>query len=261
MQSVDVLPGKVTEITLAFDKPGTYTFYCTRGCGNNYSGMIGTIEVTGLASHSPVSASPPLYVTLGLDLDIPHNSPVLPTGRPSSLVGQSYEVPIFPILQPSNLPIYQSPEYYRSHSPYATWQFLRANPSLSQRDDQQIWAMVAYIWQSNTTPTALVAGSKRFAQDCAACHGETAAGNGVYASELKASRNSSCAHASRRSHGHDHARPCRLHQCGIDVGREPGAAARQDPAGRYGDGHALLGADSHRTTNLGSGCISVFVSI
>ena len=48
--------------------------------------------------------------------------------------------------------------------------------------------MVAYIWQSNTTPTALVAGSKRFAQDCAACHGETAAGNGVYASELKASR-------------------------------------------------------------------------
>lgn len=32
MQSVDVVPGKVTDITLKFDKPGIYTFFCTRWC-------------------------------------------------------------------------------------------------------------------------------------------------------------------------------------------------------------------------------------
>jgi len=27
---VDVKPGQVTEVTLTFDEPGTYTYYCTR---------------------------------------------------------------------------------------------------------------------------------------------------------------------------------------------------------------------------------------
>ena len=47
MQSVDVLPGKVTDITLTFDKPGIYTFFCTRWCGINHWRMRGTIEVGG----------------------------------------------------------------------------------------------------------------------------------------------------------------------------------------------------------------------
>ena len=47
MQSVDILPGKVTDITLNFDKPGIYTFFCTRWCGLNHWRMRGTIEVSG----------------------------------------------------------------------------------------------------------------------------------------------------------------------------------------------------------------------
>ena len=44
---VDVIPGEITEVTLTFDKPGKYTFYCTRWCSVNHWRMRGTIEVTG----------------------------------------------------------------------------------------------------------------------------------------------------------------------------------------------------------------------
>ena len=33
MEPVDIEPGKVTNITLTFARPGIYTFYCTRWCG------------------------------------------------------------------------------------------------------------------------------------------------------------------------------------------------------------------------------------
>ncbi len=178
MQSVDVLPGKVTDVTLTFDKPGTYTFYCTRWCGINHWRMRGTIEVTGTNRDSPAPVTPPLYVNLGLDLDAPHNSPLLPSQRPSAELGQNNQV--------SYLQIYQSIDTYRAHSPYATWQSLRANPSLSYQSDAQIWNMVAFIWRSETTPEALAEGQKLYAQNCAACHGETGGGNGVFSGELKA---------------------------------------------------------------------------
>ena len=47
MEGVDILPGKVTDLTLIFDKPGIYTFFCTRWCGLNHWRMRGTIEVGG----------------------------------------------------------------------------------------------------------------------------------------------------------------------------------------------------------------------
>ena len=73
MQSVDVLPGKVTDIALTFDKPGIYTFYCTRWCGLNHWRMRGTIEVSG-ASDLLEPASAPMYVSLNLDIDTPHDA-------------------------------------------------------------------------------------------------------------------------------------------------------------------------------------------
>jgi heme/copper-type cytochrome/quinol oxidase subunit 2 len=40
---IDVSPGKMTETTLIFDKPGKYTFYCTRWCGIKHWRMRGAI--------------------------------------------------------------------------------------------------------------------------------------------------------------------------------------------------------------------------
>ena len=177
MQSVDVLPGKVTDITLTFDKPGLYTFFCTRWCELNHWRMRGIIEVSG-SSAEPEPATPPLYATLGLDIDAPHNTPVIPSNRPSTISGQQLA---------TDLPIDQSPDYYRTHAPYQVFDALNST-SLTET---QRWDVVAYIWKSNTTPDSLANGQQLYIQNCAACHGESGAGDGVFADDLAAAAESS----------------------------------------------------------------------
>jgi len=177
MQGVDILPGKVTDITLTFDKPGIYTFYCTRWCGPNHWRMRGTIEVTGAAA-SPEPIAEPLYVSLGLDIDAPHDSPVLPAQRPSAVRGQELI---------SKISIDRSMVYYRSHSPYQVFEDL----STGSLTDQERWDIVAYLWQLNTDEVSLSNGGALYAQNCAACHGEKGAGDGVFADDLESAGESS----------------------------------------------------------------------
>ncbi len=177
MESVDILPGKVIDVTLTFDKPGIYTFFCTRWCGLNHWRMRGRIEVSGSPS-DPEPASVPLYVTLGLNLDTPHDAPAIPFSQPSAINGQQLAV---------NLPIDQAAEYYRPRSPYQVFDELN-DTSLTEA---QRWDVVAYIWQSNTTKESLANGQKLYTQNCAACHGENGAGDGVFADDLAAADESS----------------------------------------------------------------------
>jgi len=177
MQSVDILPGKVTDITLNFDKPGIYTFFCTRWCGLNHWRMRGTIEVSGSPS-DPEPVSPPLYVSLDLDLDAPHEAPLIPATQPSAINGQSLAV---------TNSITLSNEDYLTHSPYDVFAELK-NTSLTE---SQRWDVVAYLWQTNTTPESLANGKELYAENCAACHGENGAGDGVFADDLAAAGESS----------------------------------------------------------------------
>jgi len=177
MDAVDIEPGKVTNITLTFDKPGIYTFYCTRWCGINHWRMRGTIEVSG-SNPEPQPASAPLYVSLNLDIDAPHETPAIPASRPSAIRGQ---------LLAADLQIDLAPDQYLKNSPYLVFDEL-PNTSLT---DQQRWDVVAYVWQFNTTPEALVNGQQLYAQNCAACHGESGAGDGVFADDLKTAGESS----------------------------------------------------------------------
>lgn len=170
MPSVDVLPGKVADISLTFDEPGIYTFYCTRWCGLNHWRMRGTIEVAG-ASTSPKPVSPPLYVSLNLDIDAPHDALFIPDGKPSAVNGQS-------LAMSSSISLSQ--EDYFTQSPYQVFDELKGT-SLT---DEQRWDAVAYLWQSNTTPESLANGKQLYAQNCAACHGENGAGDGVFANDL-----------------------------------------------------------------------------
>lgn len=175
---VDVLPGKMTELTLTFDEPGTYTFYCTRWCGVNHWRMRGTIEVTGGTPLNSEPVSPPLYVSLGLDIDAPHSALVIPAERPSPLRGAA-----FASLLPST---YLTTDYYRSHSPAQVFLDLRADPASTSLNDSILWDLVAYIWQSNATPEGLAEGQRLYAQNCAACHGETGGGDGLFAASVEA---------------------------------------------------------------------------
>jgi mono/diheme cytochrome c family protein/plastocyanin len=172
MDAVDVEPGKVTDVTLTFDKPGIYTFYCTRWCGPNHWRMRGTIEVGG-SSSDPEPVSVPLYVTLGLDLDAPHEAPVVPSSQPSAARGEQLA---------ANLDISQfiNSDSYLASSPYQVFESLDG----ANLSDAQKWDVVAYLWQSNSTPEAFANGRELYAQNCAACHGENGAGDGVFADDL-----------------------------------------------------------------------------
>jgi mono/diheme cytochrome c family protein len=175
MEALDVEPGKVTDIILTFDKPGTYTFYCTRWCGVNHWRMRGTIEVSGSAEDSETTSTIPLYVTLGINIDALHEAPVVPERRASAARGQQLAARL-------DISQFSSPEFYRANSPYQIFERLDS----MDLTDAEKWDVVAYIWQLNTTADALADGQELYAQNCAACHGESGGGDGVFADELAA---------------------------------------------------------------------------
>lgn len=154
MEAVDVEPGKVTDIILTFDKPGTYTFFCTRWCGVNHWRMRGTIEVSG-ANVEPKPVSVPLYVTLGIDIDAPHESPVIPGTRPSAISGQALAANL------DSSKIRQS-DFYRVNSPYQVFEELDPTPLT----DDEKWDVVSTIWKSATTSESLTNGKRLYAQNC-----------------------------------------------------------------------------------------------
>jgi mono/diheme cytochrome c family protein/plastocyanin len=170
MQSVDILPGKVSDITLNFEEPGTYTFYCTRWCGLNHWRMRGTIEVSG-SSSDPQPAAPPLYVSLNLDIDAPHDALSIPVRKPSAVSGESISI---------DNSITLSLGEYLAKSPYEVFDDQK---QISLTDNDR-WDVVAYLWQTNTTLDSLANGQQLYAQNCAACHGENGAGDGVFADDL-----------------------------------------------------------------------------
>jgi len=174
LPAVDVLPGKWTTTTLMFDRPGKVTFYCTRWCGPNHWRMRGTIEVTGAATET-ITMTPPLDVTLNLDLDAPHPSNVVPGKKPSAARGAALG------LKPDWL---TTPDRTQT-SGAQVWRQLRSSSSTQNLSDEQVWDLVALAWQSNTTPERLAEGKQLYTQNCAACHGETGKGDGVIAPSLK----------------------------------------------------------------------------
>lgn len=176
---VELEPGKTVEVLLSFDQPGRYTYYCTRWCGVNHWRMRGTIEVTGEgeSSDAPAPASPPPYLALGLDLDAPHPARVTPAVKPSAARGEALGL---------HLPErYRAEDFLRSKSPVEIWELLRLDPLSEDLSDDQVWDLVALIWSENTTPERLAEGQALYAQNCAACHGESGAGDGVMARLLQ----------------------------------------------------------------------------
>ena len=178
--AVDIHPGETTEVTLTFDRPGKYTFYCTRWCGANHWRMRGVIEVRG-PGEEPETPESPLYVRLGLDIDAEHHTETLPVEKPSASRGASL---VSAYSLSTAIAPFADQEYYLSHSPEQTWHDLRLNPALAPLSDQGVWDVVAYLWGLNATLQRREAGQSLYAANCAACHGEGGAGDGVYADDL-----------------------------------------------------------------------------
>ncbi len=185
MRPVLLKPGQLVEITLTFDKPGVYTFYTTTPSSLNFWRMRGTIEVFG-DGPTPI-VEPPLYVRLGLELDEEHEAghddghdeePIEWTRPPSALRGAVFEG-----LIPAT---YLTRNFYVAVSPMEMYEELRHDHALQSLSDDDIWDVTAFIWQKNTSRTALADGKRLYQANCAACHGETGAGDGQFADEMKA---------------------------------------------------------------------------
>ena len=168
--ALNILPGEYVDTTLTFDKPGKYTFYCTRWCGANHWRMRGTIEVTGPGE--PLAQDPqPLFLKLGIDIDAPMPAENVPAETALSEKGAQFV---------DLLPAYAlDRETYLTSSPAELWQRLRGESSLSGLSDQDVWDVVALIWEQQTTSQALAVGQELYAANCAACHGGTGKGDGV----------------------------------------------------------------------------------
>jgi mono/diheme cytochrome c family protein len=230
--AVDVEPGKTSEVTLTFDQPGKYTYYCTRWCGLNHWRMRGVIEVGGALTEATES-SPPLYLTLGLDIDAPHPAEAVPEAKPSARRGEALRTKI-----PAK---YQTQIYYRSHSPAAIWSDLKSEPSLHGLSDQDVWDLVAFIWKTNTSPQALQEGQALFAENCAACHGESGAGDGVMADKLAANSDDAGTGGDPGMRGQTTARPADFTQVENILGASPALLQGKILRGGMGTGMPYWG--------------------
>lgn len=190
IQPVTITPGEWQDVTLLFDRPGKYTYYCDRWCGPEHWRMRGTIEVSGgPAQGVPTRVAEPLYLALGIDVDAPHPAKSVPSGKPLAENGAKLA---------AVLPDYAKDERtYRSSSPAGLWARLRAEPSLARYSDSALWDAVAWLWQRQTSAEQLAAGQDLFARECAACHGETGRGDGVMVRDLP----EYSAHAVMSGHG------------------------------------------------------------
>lgn len=179
-EPLDLLPGEWRDLTLSFERPGRYTYYCTRWCGRSHWRMRGTILVTGDGLDAPTGAADaapaqPLYLRLGLDLDAPHPAEALPAQAVSATRGAALA---------GALPAWAlDRQTYLENSPSALWLRLRAEPGLQTQPDSALWDAVAFLWDRQA-PADQTAAARLYASNCAACHGEAGRGDGVMVAGL-----------------------------------------------------------------------------
>ncbi len=176
-------PGQVKAITLTFDHPGTYTYYCTTWCSDDHWRMRGTIQVIDPANPAfvPTTAPDPVIAALiaeGVDIDAAHGStdahdadqPLVFTRPLSAERGAA-------LLPDTTIPAEVSdPAWRRTHTPAQALDLLAdANPGAAQVD---VLDVIAHLWTAGTDPGSLADAQALYDQNCAACHGQYGNGDG-----------------------------------------------------------------------------------
>ncbi len=177
-------PGEVKEITLTFEHAGTYTFYCNSWCSPDHWRMRGTVRVDDpvQAEIFPTPQRDPVIealATAGVDIDdqvhaaADHVMPAITLDRPPTAARG--EALLSSVQVPADL---QDTAWRRSHTPaQALERLVAANPTQSRADLADV---VAYLWAGDLPQ--LDAAQTLYNKNCAACHGETGAGDGPVAS-------------------------------------------------------------------------------
>ncbi|SRR5581483_2658198 len=181
-------PGHVKEVTLTFDRAGTYTFYCNIWCSPNHWRMRGILEVNDPSRILPTPQRDPVIEALnveGVNIDADHTTSGMssPDGtpvqqlmfavRPSALRGATLSGSVN---IPSDLNV---PLWRRSHTPAQGLALLiSANPTISKAEAADV---VAYLWTKDASPATLASAALLYDKNCAACHGQTGDGKGLMA--------------------------------------------------------------------------------
>lgn len=165
-------PGKVGEVTLTFDQPGTYTYYCTTWCSPNHWRMRGVIEVrdTNDPDRIPTAQTDPVIANLQTEgVDIDESRTLF-----EPLQGLN-------VILPDNLDGWTIPDelididWRRTHTPVEASELLgNANP---EQEAEAIYGVVASLWLANPINSDIDA-PYLYNQNCAACHGETGLSDG-----------------------------------------------------------------------------------
>ncbi|HIC88374.1 MAG TPA: c-type cytochrome [Anaerolineae bacterium] len=173
-------PGRVKEVTLTFDRPGTYTYYCNSWCSPYHWRMRGIIQVRDPAVPNalPTPQDDPIITALlaeGVDIDATratddHSYELAPDLLPSAKQGGAVvrELRIPPELQDA--------AWRRSHSPAQGLTALTAaNPTVAEA---KLMNAIAYLWAGTPSQPQLAKAATLYAKNCAACHGQTGGGDG-----------------------------------------------------------------------------------
>lgn len=178
-------PGHVREITLTFERGGTFTFYCNTWCSPNHWRMRGVIEVHDVLSSPQPFRDPAIEALIaeGINIDAAHvqaedhHMPgMLPSRPPVAARGQ---VLIASLAVPSSMADIES---RRRLSPADALAALEAaNPGVPLDDLADV---VAFLWRDDTLDHGTVEAALLYAQNCAACHGETGGADGPAAALL-----------------------------------------------------------------------------
>jgi mono/diheme cytochrome c family protein/plastocyanin len=179
-------PGQVKEVEVTFDRAGRYTLYCNTWCSPNHWRMRTTIEVYDPANPDTLptgDSSDPIIESLAsrnVDIDAPHESPVVPGERPLALRGGRAAARLASAwpLELTNV------TWRRRHSPAEAWALLVE----AGLNETEAWDTVAYLWTANVDRARLQAAAALYAKNCAACHGQSGDGRGPGADALARQR-------------------------------------------------------------------------
>jgi mono/diheme cytochrome c family protein len=184
----NIAPNTTKSVVLVFEEAGTFTFYCNLWCSPNHWRMRGVIDVA--AAHdaparepAPVKRDPVIdaLIVEGVDIDTatPHtehsaDQAATPTGQamlaPSAPRGAAL---VGTIVVPSDV---EDRDWQQTHTPReGLARLTTANPSA---DSEELADLTAFLWVSNAAPDQLLEAEKRYAKNCAACHGEKGNGDG-----------------------------------------------------------------------------------
>ncbi len=179
-------PGQVKEVTLTFDHAGTYTFYCNTWCSPNHWRMRGIVDVRNPSQPDaiPTAQVDPVIAALaaeGVNLDAAHTGEMAGHGanaihftrRPSSTRGSSIAETLTVPPELNDL------AWRRSNTPQEAFTLLRADNSSVPTAD--LADAVAYLWTAQISAEQRAETAPYYAQNCAACHGETGGGDGFAA--------------------------------------------------------------------------------